>query len=151
MKKCTFLETDSFYAECISNSLLRELKLFRFSSNGSEYFVKKEKRFITERDIAKEKLQQGKGVYYQGYIFLRAKDFHKNPVYLKYLKVTKERKSEYMEYLDGIVYENLKSRAIFPVVKSIIELYKSNFLTKQIAISKLNKYLNLKQVEILLN
>lgn len=142
MKKGMMFGMECYFEELISRDLIKSAKLLEISEFN--YDIARQNEYgqyelIKEEDIAKERLLEGKGIFYNGYVVFYAgiRNEHMN----RYRFEKKKKEVEYRDYLGGIIYENIQDLYFFPIVKSIIELYQNGVFEEDVARQKLEKYL----------
>lgn len=153
MRTGNFLGIKCFCLEAVSQSLVTKHHIYKVSDMRTEFYQINGRRFKvhSEREIAQEILLEGKGVFYKGYVFFSKSRTRTTTYFKKYLKDVQEKEQEYRDYLGGVLFKSLKEPNVFPVVKSIIELYHSKLLSKDITIKRLEKYMDISRCEEILS
>lgn len=149
MKKGRIFGTVGVYERLISNDLIKSADLFEISELNYEFGRKNKDgdyEIVTEFDIAREKLEEGKGIVYKRYVIFNATNIENNEDFNNYKNVKAQKEKEYKGYFGGVVYDNIDDLYSFPVVKSIIELYQNSVLSEDVAINKLMAYLPMEVV-----
>lgn len=162
MKRVLFFNMMCIGIQIESKRILDKTGIFDYTDSNHEYGRRKENmriEIIKEDDLAVEYLLNGKGIHFKGFVYFKEENHEQSQQYKKLIKKIKriqderieKEKSEYQLYLNGLLYNALRNKGNYAMVKSMIDLYHANIFSRDLLTKKLNSYLTPEGIESVLN